>query len=116
MRARGRRPKVGRMNKTEGRYAAMLDMKQRAGEIQGYVYEALKLRLADKTYYTPDFMVLDKEGYIEFHEVKGQLRDDALVKFKVAAEQYSWARWVMVREVGSKGLTWDVLYEILPEA
>lgn len=103
------------MNKTEAAYASMLEMKERAGEIQGYVYEKVKLRLASNTYYTPDFMVLDKEGYIEFHEVKGRLRDDALVKFKVAAEQFPWARWVMVRKAGSDGLTWEVMYEHTPQ-
>lgn len=96
------------MNKTEAAYALILEARKRDGEIQDYLYEKVKLRLADNTFYTPDFFVLDKDGYVEFVEVKGFLRDDALVKYKVAAEQYPWARWKMVRKSGS---AFEVLYE-----
>lgn len=99
------------MNKTEAAYASLLEIKKRAGEIQDYCYEKVKFRLADNTYYTPDFFVLDKDGYIELHEVKGYLREDARDKFKVAADQYPWFRWVMLRKKDKSGLNWEVLYE-----
>lgn len=102
------------MNKTEKAYADYLEIKKKAGEVRAYYYEKVKLRLADRTYYTPDFMVIDKDGFIEFHEVKGFLRDDALVKYKVAAEQFPWARWVMLKKDGRDGLSWEVMYESDP--
>lgn len=109
--AKGRYPKPSRMNKTEALYANYLEIKKKAGEVLYYRYESVKLRLADNTFYTPDFLVINKEGYIEFHEVKGYLRDDAAVKFKVAADQYDWARWVMLKKDGKSGLSWEVMYE-----
>lgn len=75
------------MNKTEQRYATRLDLLQKAGEIVSYGFEALKLRLADRTFYSPDFLVVTTEQ-IELHEVKGFWEEDARVKIKVAAEMF----------------------------
>ena len=79
----------GTMNKLEAAYAAHLDMLQAAGEIVGYWYEPFKLRLAKRTWYTIDFLVWHAGGVLECVEVKGFWRDDARVKFKVAAEKYN---------------------------
>jgi hypothetical protein len=78
----------GRMNKTEAAYAGELEIRRLAGEIAWYRFEAIKLRLAAKTFYTPDFLVVLADGEVQFHEVKGFWRDDARVKIKVAAEQF----------------------------
>lgn len=89
--ARGRttRREVGRMNKTEQRYADdVLTPLLRAGEIIDWKFEALKLRLADRTFYDTDFFVQLPCGLIEIHEVKGFMEDDAAVKIKVAADQF----------------------------
>jgi len=81
-------PKTDGMNKLEARYAReVLDIRQMAKEIIGWKYEAVKLRLADRTWYTPDFMVVF-EYHIELHETKGHWEDDARVKIKVAAEMF----------------------------
>ena len=82
------RLKAGRMNKTEAAYAHNLELLKRAGEVQWYRFEGIKLRLADNTFYTPDFFVLRSDGSLEAHEVKGFWTDDARVKTKVAAEMY----------------------------
>ena len=82
--ALGRLP-AGHMNKTEAAYAADLELRKRAGEIQWYLFEGIKLRLADLTFYSPDFIVMTAAGFIEIHEVKGFWTDDARVKIKVAA-------------------------------
>lgn len=87
------------MNKTEAEYARELEALKYNGEIEGYVYEPMKLRLADKTTYTPDFLVIHLTHF-EFHEVKGFERDDAIVKFKVAAEMFPWFRFLMVKKEG----------------
>ena len=82
------RLRTGQLNKTEQAYAAHLELKRIAGEIVWLRFEGVKLRLADNTFYTPDFAVMAADGVIELHEVKGFWADDARVKIKVAAEQY----------------------------
>lgn len=49
------RLKTGQMNKTESAYCQHLELRKRAGEIVWYRFEGIKLRLADNTFYTPDF-------------------------------------------------------------
>jgi hypothetical protein len=89
----------GTMNKLEARYEVeVLKPMLMAGEIADYLFEAVKLRLADRTFYTPDFVVITPEQ-IEFHEVKGFWEDDARVKIKVAAAQFWWARFVAIQWV-----------------
>lgn len=95
------RIKPGEMNKTERRYAEKLEAQLRAGEIRWWRFEAFKLRLADTTFYTPDFGVMTAEGFIECHEVKGFWEDAARVKIKVAAEQYPF-RFIAVTEQRKK--------------
>lgn len=85
--ALGRLPR-GRMNKTETAYAAQLELRKAAGEVAWWVFEGLKLRLADATFYDTDFTVMLSTGELEVHEVKGHWTDDARVKIKVAAAQY----------------------------
>lgn len=82
------RLKSGAMNQTEKRYAAHLAARQHAGEIVWFRFEGMKFRLADKTFYTPDFAVMLSSGELECHEVKGFWEDDARVKVKVVADQY----------------------------
>ena len=82
------RLKVGAMNKTEAGYGQHLELLKRAGEVTWYRFEGLKFRLADNTFYTPDFAVMLSNGELEAHEVKGFWQDDAKVKIKVAAEMY----------------------------
>jgi|JI9StandDraft_1071089.scaffolds.fasta_scaffold19758_8 hypothetical protein len=79
------RMKAGKMNKTEAAYAAVLDGRKHTGEVAWYAFEPINIRLADKCFYSPDFMVMLSSGEIEIHEVKGFWTDDALVKIKVAA-------------------------------
>ncbi|HDH7788791.1 DUF1064 domain-containing protein [Raoultella ornithinolytica] len=82
------RLKTGTMNKTEEAYCQHLELRKRYGEIVWYRFEGIKLRLADNTFYTPDFAVMLANGQMEMHEVKGYWTDDARVKTKVAADQY----------------------------
>lgn len=94
--ARGRRRPPGEMNKTETAYAAHLEAKKNAGMIHWYAFEAMKLKLADNTTYTPDFAVLADDDVLEFHEVKGFWEDDARVKIKVAAALFPF-RFIAVK-------------------
>lgn len=82
------RLKVGAMNKTEAAYAATLDQRRTAGEVAWFKFEGMKFRLADNTFYTPDFAVMLANGALEMHEVKGFWQDDARAKIKIAADLY----------------------------
>lgn len=102
------RLKVGAMNKTEAWYETnVLKPLMQGGEVLWYRFEGLKLRLADNTFYTPDFVVMTETGLMECHEVKGFWTDDARVKIKVAAEQYPF-RFIAVKARAKKnGGGWD---------
>lgn len=102
------RLKVGTLNKTEAAYERDLRDAQSLGDILWYRFEGLKLRLADNTFYTPDFAVLAADGVLECHEVKGWWADDARVKIKVASEQYPF-RFKAVQALAKKhGGGWKV--------
>lgn len=105
LRAKAQTHIKGRMNGTEAKFALFLQ----SGEehVASYKFECVKLRLADKTYYTPDFMVIMEDGSIIFYEVKGFWRDDARVKIKVAAEQYPEFEFVAVQQVNGDGWSFE---------
>lgn len=92
------------MNNLERAYSNYLEARRKAGEILRWDFEPEKLRLADRTFYTPDFRVIDSEGRIEFHETKGFMRDDAAVKIKVAAEQHPYVFKLVMQKRGQ----WDI--------
>lgn len=75
-------------NKLEERYAGYLEQCKLAGEVYQYWYEPFGIKLAEKTYYHPDFLVQLPDGTLEIHETKGFMRDDAAVKIKTAARKY----------------------------
>lgn len=95
------RLKTGQMNKTEAAYGQHLELLKRAGEVLWYRFEGLKLRLADNTFYTPDYAVMLCDGQMECHEVKGHWEEDAKVKIKVAAEMYPF-RFVAIKAAAKK--------------
>jgi hypothetical protein len=107
MQALGRLP-VGTMNKTEKQYAGHLEQKKLAGKILWFAFEPIKLRLADNTFYTPDFAVMAADGVIELHEVKGFWTDDARVKIKVAADKFPFRFMAMKPRAQKAGGGWEV--------
>ena len=95
-------------NKTEAAFDRHLaDIKYRGG-IKEYWFEAVKFRLAGRCYYTPDFYVIRDDDLHLCYEVKGFWRDDARVKFKVAAEKFPHIHWVAVRRINGE---WE--YELI---
>ena len=89
------------MNITETKYAKRLEEMRLLGEIIEWKFEPIKLRLADSTFYTPDFAVQLPDHTLELHDVKGRSgagpggwEEDARVKIKVAAKLYPWFRFV----------------------
>lgn len=104
--ALGRLP-TGTLNKTEKAYQDYLWTLLRAGQIVWFKFEAIKLRLADNTFYTPDFAVLPASGFFECHEVKGHWQDDARVKIKVAASIYPFKFMAVTKRADNLGGGWD---------
>lgn len=101
------RPTPGKMNKTEAAYALVLEARRQGGELKAWKYEPLRLILAPKTTYCPDFLVVTSDDEIELHEVKGFWRDDARVKIKVAATTFPWFRFIAVsKEPKKRGGGW----------
>jgi hypothetical protein len=90
------RLKAGQLNKTEAAYAQRLRALQADGQIMWHRFEGLKLRLADNTFFTPDFAVMAADGVMECHEVKGHWQDDARAKIKIAAAMYPF-RFIAVK-------------------
>jgi hypothetical protein len=105
----GRTPKnrriAGVMNKTESEYAMILEGMRRGGGIESYEYEKVTLKIAADCRLTPDFLVINNIGEVEFHEVKGGLiREDAAVKLKVAAASFPF-RFKLAQK---KGKNWTI--------
>jgi hypothetical protein len=111
VRARGRTQiNIAGMNRTEMAYSQYLDGLKVLGKIADYKFEPFNLRLADRTYYRADFVVIQPDGLLEIHETKGATtrvntagervevpfyKDDGIVKLKVAAEQFPWFQFVL---------------------
>lgn len=92
------------MNRLEKEYQSLLEARRIEGEIEWVGFECIKFRLADKTYLTPDFMVMRANGEIEVHEVKGFMEEDANVKLKVCAENFPFKFFLAKKLKGQ----WDV--------
>ena len=98
--AKGRH-KPGVMNQAESEYAELLEELRLSGNVAWWKFEAIKLKLANNTTYTPDFFVMLSTGELQAHEIKGFWRDDARVKIKVAADIYPF-KFVAVRKKPKK--------------
>lgn len=101
------RLKVGAMNKTEAAYAQNLEMMKQAGAVIWFKFEGMKLRLADNTFYTPDFAVMSSDGVMEMHEVKGFWQDDARAKIKIAADMYPFRFKALKAKSKKNGGGWE---------
>lgn len=111
------RPVPGKMNVGEQKYSKVLELMKLAGEIQGFEFEPIKLRIGapgSRCGYTPDFMVIALDDTIEFHEVKGRsgnnawCEEDAKIKIKAAANSYPF-KFIMVWPALRGGWDKDVI-------
>ena len=96
--------KTSTMNKTEAAYANRLELLLRTGEVLWYKFEGVRLRLADDSYFKPDFAVMVKDGTLEIHEVKGFWWEAAKVRIRVAADIYPFRFLAVKAEKGG----WEV--------
>lgn len=102
------RLKTGERNKTEAAYERLLEQRKHAGEVLWFKFEGVKLRLADNTFYTPDYAVMTASCGLEMHEVKGFWQDDARAKIKIAAELYPFPFLAVRPKAKKDGGGWDV--------
>lgn len=105
-------PRRSTMNKGEAQYAQVLEAEKRAGRITDYRFEGVKLRLADNTHLTMDFLVIDCDGFVQLHDVKALwshgkvgVQEDANIKIKVAASQYPYFQFLTAWK--EKNGTWS---------
>jgi len=105
------RMKAGSMNGTEQEYARRLDAMKAAGEVLWWEFEPVNLRITGlgglkSVFYSPDFMIMNSEGVIEFHETKGFWTDDALVKIKTASGKFPFRFVAMKKKAKKDGGGW----------
>ncbi|HYD58940.1 MAG TPA: hypothetical protein VEC35_01200 [Noviherbaspirillum sp.] len=107
--ALGRLPK-DRMNKTEREYSDKLEAQKAQGLIIDYKFHALRVRLADNTYYEPDFLVLHADMTVGIHETKGGFTTDkGQMKIKLCAEVLPWFRFFKCIKLPAKqGGGWKI--------
>lgn len=119
LRARGRvRKRSGEMNKTEAAFADKLRNEQLAGVTLWWAFGSIKFRLADNTWFTPDFAAMYRDGSLWLIDVKGCSKkdgeytafseEDARVKIKVVAENYPMTFAVAYRLPNKAGGEWRI--------
>lgn len=107
-RARTQPKRDGSMNGLEREYAGLLELRRIRGEIARWDFQPEKLRLADRTFYEPDFRVVMPDGTIEMHETKGTWagQEHNRVKIKVAAEQHPYLFVAVMKRAKKLGGGW----------
>jgi hypothetical protein len=101
-------PRRGNMNKTERTWSYVL---KGDTSVRDAYFEAIKFRLANGAWYTPDFYVVYHDGSFGADEVKGFRREAAMVRIKVAAERYPDFHFRLVEKVPKRaGGGWKVTH------
>lgn len=100
----GRKPRGG-MNGLETAFAQQLKYRKQAGEIVWWAFEPFRIRLADGTFYRPDFVSVDPEGRTSIYECKGHMREAARVRLKVAVEKLPYPFFLVRKHKGELRVT-----------
>jgi hypothetical protein len=81
---------IGRMNKTEERYAKWLDEQKAAGDVLWWKFEPMRLWMGSKMAgYRVDFLVQKADRELQVHEVKGGfIVDKSYRVWRMVAEAY----------------------------
>ncbi len=92
-------------SKLEEDYYHHLHLLMCAQEIQGFCFEKMTFTIGvnergNATRYTPDFLVINERGEVEYHETKGSKhargQTAALARLHSAAMQFPYFRWFLV--------------------
>lgn len=93
------------MNKTEAAYSNHLEYRRLAGEIMWWGFHLFRIPLANRSWYTPDFVVQLADQTLEVHEVKGWATEQhALLQLKWAAQAWPVMKF---RRFTKNGAGWD---------
>lgn len=84
----------------EANYALYLDFLKKRGDILSWEYEA-EVFTFDKikrgtTTYRPDFKVTDKDGLVEFHEVKGWMTPKSVTQIKRMKKYFPYVVLILI--------------------
>ena len=92
-------------------YLRLLERYLSGGLIQAFYLKPGSLRTGDGVRYEPDFLIIDKEGLVEYHEVKGASRFAAkgISKLRMVAHMYQDFKFVLVK--GTESKTSGILFE-----
>lgn len=96
--ARGRVTTPQYESKLEARYADYLTLRQRAGDLHQWWAKPGSIRLGYRHHYEPDFLLQLPDGFIQYHDTKGRMREDSWKAIKMAAHLYPCFLFVVVRE------------------
>lgn len=69
-------------------YGELLATLRLRGDVLWFRANPIKLRLADETYYGPNFAVMVASGHLEMHHVVDAAKNESLTTVKIAAEQF----------------------------
>ena len=98
-RARARKPK-GTLSGPARAFAALLALRQAAGEVSWWRVHPGSLRLAEGVRYEPDFAYVNDVGEVAYVEVKGPrgfgLDAESRTKWRAAGDLFPWARFEAV--------------------
>lgn len=107
---KGRRGNGGRREDLQGRYfrsaweanwARYLNWLIEHGEIESWEYETEQFEFPVKRgskFYTPDFKVKNKDGSIEYHEVKGYMDQRSQTKLNRMARYFPEIKLILINQ------------------
>ena len=115
----GKRADLGGMffrSSWEANYARYLNFLKKQREIQSWQYEAKTFEFTEikrgTRSYTPDFLVVNNNGLIEFHEVKGWMDPRSKTKLKRMAKYYPNIKIILIDSKEYKKIAkWKKLIE-----
>jgi len=113
LRAVGQTRTQKKMNRGEAAYERHLDARL---DVAWHKFEGVTLKLGPDCRYTPDFVVMLKDGSLECHDVKGRkgssywAEEDATIKIRTAVAMFPFRFFI---DWPARGYGWDSK-EIVP--
>lgn len=93
----------------EANYARYLNWLVERGEIAEWKFEPDTFEFTEikrgNRFYTPDFKITNKDGSIEYHEVKGYMSEDSRIKLKRMAKYFSEIKLILIDKESYKVLS-----------
>lgn len=96
----------------EANWARYLNWLQQVGEIRGWEYEPHEFEFAGvkrgNRFYLPDFRVVNKDGSVEYHEVKGYMDSRSQTKLKRMAKYHPDVKVVLIDEAAYRNIAHEL--------